>query len=593
MIRLILKTSHLLFILAISISYGVSAQHEYLKTCDSIFREMAVIPLAERIYILNDLEGHSDCAKMAALKLSEQAKVERDSLVLSKVYAVMAYRTDPEYSLSYVDSLIDLNNEPEDYYFFDKNLIKGYVYYFLEQPLLASQEFDKTFELAKEHGNFEMEVKAQIWIATIKEENNQQSQALELYFRTLESIEQWNPEEQELKYDLKSSVIQSIIILELNNKNAEKAELYLKELRADSTLITSENLVQKTRIWDGKIAFLKKQYDDAYKILLSEFGVNHGSEELDILYTLVNIQRVKKNPALEKKHLAQFDSVSSEAGLPPIPESKSVYLSLLDDAIQKNDRGKQLEYYDKLIYIDSFLTRNKKDSDLIEVPGYSISDIRNQRDNLINSSKGKDYALLIFGVCLTVLIVISFYYIRKYKKAKRSLSDFIDSTTLSNDIPITGPYQILQNEEVVNSQKDKSSDKKKGIKRKIDKEIEPSIKIALHKLNTWEEAKGYTNKDVDLNYLANLFKTNRTYISKAVNVYKNKTFRNYITDLRMEHFIQTTKKNYNYKDKNLNTILEEFGFNSIDTFNRALKAKLNNANITPSMYMNEIIKRNT
>ena len=61
----------------------------------------------------------------------------------------------------------------------------------------------------------------------------------------------------------------------------------------------------------------------------------------------------------------------------------------------------------------------------------------------------------------------------------------------------------------------------------------------------------------------------------------------------MDNFIETTKKNYNYKDKNLNTILEEFGFNSIDTFNRALKAKLNNNNITPSMYMNEIIKRNT
>tara|TARA_R110001606_G_scaffold260183_2_gene407986 strand:- start:37866 stop:39530 length:1665 start_codon:yes stop_codon:yes gene_type:complete len=554
---------------------------------------MTAIPLAERIYILNDLEGNNDCAKIAALKLSEQAKVERDSLTLSKVYAVMAYRTDTEYSLSYADSLIRINNEPEDYYFFDKNLIKGYVYYFLEQPLLASQEFDKTFELAKEHENFEMEVRAQIWIATIKEENNQKSQALELYFQTLESIEQWHPEEQELKYELKSSVIRSIIILELNNKDAEMAEMYLKELRADSNLITSKNLVQKTRIWDGKIAFLKKQYDDAYKILLSEFGVNHGSEELDILYTLAKIQRVKKNPVLEKKHLVQFDSVSSEAGLPPIPESKSIYLSLLNDAIQKNDRVKQLEYYDKLIYIDSFLARNKMDSDLIEVPGYSINDIRNQRDNLINSSRGKDYALLIFGVCLTVLMIISFYYIRKYQVAKRSLSDFLDSTTSSNDIPIAGPYQILQNEEEVNIQKDTSSHQEKVVKKKINKEIEPSVKIALHKLNTWEEAKGYTNKDVDLNYLAQLFKTNRTYISKAVNVYKNKTFRVYITDLRMEHFVQTTKKNYNYKDKNLNTILEEFGFNSIDTFNRALKAKLNNDNITPSMYMNEIIKRNT
>ncbi|WP_339835956.1 hypothetical protein [uncultured Maribacter sp.] len=533
---------------------------------------------------MNDFEGSTECAKKAANVLSAQAKVERDSLILSKIYAIMSYRTDTEYSLRYADSLIMLSKEPEDFYFFDKYLIKGYVYYFLEQPLMASKEFTKTYEQGIEYKNFETEVRAQIWLATIKEENEESSQALELYFETLASIDKWETEDNETKRELKLSVLQSIIILELNNKDPDKADFYLKEAKNILAEYPSQNATQKTRIWDGKIAFLREDYDTAYDILKAELGINHGSEDLDLLFTLGTIQKKKNNAFLERKHFRQFDSISTKLKLSPIPESKSVYLFLLNDAITQNDNKKQLEYYDKLIYIDSFLTANKKDSDLIEMPGYSISDLKNQRDTLINKSKGKDYALLIFGSCLVVFIIVLIFYVKKYNRAKQSLSDYIDSSP--------SPKEVINTEsvdKVINEPKDSIQ----HVKKKIDKEIEASVKIALYKLNSWEEAKGFTNKDVDLNYLANLFKTNRTYISKAVNVYKDKKFRVYITELRMNHFIQTTRKNYDYRNKNLSSILEEFGFNSIDTFSRALKTKLKNKNITPSMYMNEIIKRNT
>ncbi|WP_339629177.1 hypothetical protein [uncultured Maribacter sp.] len=184
--------------------------------------------------------------------------------------------------------------------------------------------------------------------------------------------------------------------------------------------------------------------------------------------------------------------------------------------------------------------------------------------------------LFFLGITTFVIIVLLIFYFRKYINAQKSLSDYLDN----------GPIEVKTSSKGI-----KPSGKSTA--KKIDKEIEASVKIALHKLNIWEANKGFTDKDVDMNILAKIFKTNRTYISKAVNVYKNKKFRVYITDLRMEHFVQTTKKDYDYRNKNLNTILEEFGFNSIDTFNRALKAKLNNKNITPAMYMKEIIKRNT
>lgn len=561
-----IKLIAVFFICANSISQDIVS-----RECEALFKEMELLPLSERIHSLHAFDGSSTCVEIAANLLSKQAKIERDSLTLSKVYAIMAYKTNPKYSISYADSLINISKDPKDFYFLEKHIIKGYVHYFLEQPLAASNEFSKAYELGKKYDDFDVKVRSQIWTATTKEAQGGSSQALEIYFDALDSIENWKTDDIQLKTELKSSVLQSIIVLQLNNKNPDRAEFYINQFKEILKQYPDENQLQKSRMWDGKLAYLRGEYDRSYKILEKELNTDHGSEILDLLYTMGKIQKKKNNSYLEKKHYIHFDSISEALNLPPIPESKSVYHFLLNDAINERDNERQLEYYDKLIYIDSVLTVNKRESDLIELPGYSIKDIREEREKLINKSNNRGNILIILAVSITVIFTVLIFYYRKYSSAKKSLSNYLDSSSISE-------YNT------------KTS---KSVTDKIDKEIEASVKIALYKLNAWEENLGFTDKDVDLNTLAKLFKTNRTYISKAVNVYKDKNFRAYITDLRMEHFVQTTKKNYDYKNKNLNAILEEFGFNSIDTFNRALKAKLKNNNITPAMYMNEIIKRNT
>ena len=576
MSNVLYNSKYVQVIVILLISCDLISQEFHNNDCERLFVEMSSLPLSERIYKLNDFEGTSECAENAANLISKQAKIERDSLTLSKVYAIMAYRTNPKYSLSYADSLITISSKPSDYYFLEKYIIKGYVYYFLEDPLAASHEFAKSYNLAKEYDDFDVEARSQIWIATTKEAQGGSAQALEIYFNALEDIDNWKTTDIETKSELRSSVLQSIIVLELNRKNPDNAEYFLSQFKNILQLYPDEYQEQKSRMWDGKLAYLKEDYDKAYGILKRELNTTHGSEKLDLLFTMGEIQGKKNNPLLMKQNFNRFDSVSVAFNLPPIPESKNVYLFLLNEAIKNNNKDKQLEYYDKLISIDSFLTANKIASDLIELPGYSINDIRNERDKLINRSNKKDYGLIFLGITTFVIIVALIFYFRKYSNAQKSLSDYLDNESIEGKASSKGikPFG-------------------KSTAKKIDKEIEASVKIALHKLNMWEANKGFTDKDVDMNLLAKVFKTNRTYISKAVNVYKNKKFRAYITDLRMEHFVQTTKKDYDYRNKNLNTILEEFGFNSIDTFNRALKAKLNNNNITPAMYMKEIIKRNT
>ncbi|WP_339629179.1 hypothetical protein [uncultured Maribacter sp.] len=396
MSKVLYHSKYVQLIVILLISCDLISQQFQNNDCERLFVEMSSLPLSERIYKLNDFEGTSECAENAANLLSKQAKIERDSLTLSKVYAIMAYRTNPRYSLFYADSLISISSKPSDYYFLEKHIIKGYVYYFLENPLAASHEFAKSYNLAKEYDDFDVEARSQIWIATTKEAQGGSAQALEIYFNALEDIENWKTTDIETKSELRSSVLQSIIVLELNRKNPVNAEYYLTQFKNILQFFPNEYQEQKSRMWDGKLAYLKEDYDTAYDILERELNTAHGSEKLDLLFTMGEIQGKKSNHLLMKQNFNRFDSVSVAFNLPPIPESKNVYHFLLNDAIKNNGKDKQLEYYDKLISIDSFLTANKNASDLIELPGYSIKDIRNERDKLINRSNKKDYGLIFF-----------------------------------------------------------------------------------------------------------------------------------------------------------------------------------------------------
>ena len=561
-----------------------NSQDKDIDDCDKLLNDLTSVPFAERIYVLNDFEGPKKCLVTGANLISSQAKIEKDSLILSKVYAIMAYSTNPEFSINYADSLINLNQRPKDYYFFEKHLIKGYVYYYLEEPAKAISEFESAFQLGEKNNDFAIKTRALIWIATIKETYNTSNQALDVYLLALKSLDDWDDEKEE-DVSLRASVLQSIIASYINKKDPENAELYLKQLKDVLSIEPIEEFIPKIRVWEAKIQYYKKNYEEAANMVEVEIMNTTGSEQLDLLYTLGKIYEENNQDKLKTKTFLKFDSISQAANLPPIVESKEVYLYLLNISLKDKSNEKQLYHYDKLIEIDSILTVNKIASEEKEIPGYSISEIKKERDLFLSKNKKKSILVFIL-IAISTLILLSFlFYFIKYKKASKDLADYLDRTSKADNKNIISADNSLPEENNLEPEKIRNTT--------IEKEIEPSIKLALYKLDKWEEEKGFLDKDVDLNVLATLFKTNRTYISKCVNIYKNQTFRNYITELRMNHFIETTRMNYDYKNKSLNVILEEFGFNSIDTFNRALKQKLNNKDITPGMYMKEIIKRNT
>ncbi|MDE3744017.1 hypothetical protein [Maribacter polysaccharolyticus] len=528
------------------------------------------LPISELASAFIYYEGPSICALQLALKLSEKAKFENDSINLSKVYAAMAYRAEKPYGLMYADSLINISQNPEDFYYYEADLIKGFVYYNQEEPLKAIRQFEKSHDLAVRSKNFEIEIRSLIWIATVKGEQTGSDESIKIYHDVLKLIktQKWEEKDSQLKNELEGTILESFITFYINHKKPDSLDHYLQKLKDINKDIEISDPVQMN-IWSGKLAMFKNQFDSALVALKKTVPYIKGQKLMDVYYNLGVIEGELGHQESKTKYFRRYDSISKLHELPPGLESKEVLIHLMEIAIQEENVSEQMEYLKSIRFVDSFITKNRKLSQIVDVPGYSIQELRNERAGLIKENENKSHLSLFLGTIITIVISILVYYYYKYRKAKSTLTDYLDN--LSNS-----PTSTLV----------------KKPKKNTD-DIEPSIQIALHKLNAWEDNKGYRDKNVDLNELSSILKTNRTYISKAINIYKEKSFRVYITDLRIEDFITTTSENFDYKKKSINSIIQEFGFNSKDTFSRALKNKLKNNNITPSMYMDEIIKRNT
>ena len=94
----------------------------------------------------------------------------------------------------------------------------------------------------------------------------------------------------------------------------------------------------------------------------------------------------------------------------------------------------------------------------------------------------------------------------------------------------------------------------------------------------------YKNPDFNLNLLSKELNTNRSYVSKAINIGVNKTFVELINDYR----VAESKRllcNKETKQLTIEAIGKEAGFNSKSTFFRVFKTI---TGVTPSFFLNNM-----
>jgi len=119
-------------------------------------------------------------------------------------------------------------------------------------------------------------------------------------------------------------------------------------------------------------------------------------------------------------------------------------------------------------------------------------------------------------------------------------------------------------------------------KLKIAEEIKADI---LAKIEKFEENKEFLEPNITTNSLATQFKTNSKYVSRIVNIYKEKNFTNYINDLRVEYLIEELKTNKKFRNYTIKAISGEIGFNTTEAFSKYFHKK---TGLYPSYFIKRI-----
>ncbi|MBQ0733883.1 helix-turn-helix domain-containing protein [Aquimarina celericrescens] len=76
-----------------------------------------------------------------------------------------------------------------------------------------------------------------------------------------------------------------------------------------------------------------------------------------------------------------------------------------------------------------------------------------------------------------------------------------------------------------------------------------------------------------MNTFSKKLKTNSSYFSKIINIYKGKNFTNYINDLRVDYSIEKLQNDKKFRLYSIEAISREVGFGSTQSFSRAFTKK--------------------
>lgn len=251
------------------------------------------------------------------------------------------------------------------------------------------------------------------------------------------------------------------------------------------------------------------------------------------------------------------------------PEFSDGYKFLIDYYKEIGDKENQLKFLTTYLEIQNRFQKQYKELSVKLKNDYDLPNLVKDKETLIKSLKTdekKHLWLIIFLIGLAIsFISISIYQNRLKKKYKLNFEKIISQTSkpeILNDVAIN---QVPKKESMLSSS---------------------LVKDITEKLEKFEKEKLYKKQGLSNQYLANEFSTNTKYLSLVINEYKNKTFINYINDLRIDNIIEELKENKNLRKYTIAALAEEAGFNTAESFSNAFYKR---TGIKPSFFIKELI----
>lgn len=179
-------------------------------------------------------------------------------------------------------------------------------------------------------------------------------------------------------------------------------------------------------------------------------------------------------------------------------------------------------------------------------------------NNQLMDDQSKTNNLLLYLLLISIMIAIATWY---YMKSKR------DQLEVQYQDSFVGNAPVIE-----------SKLKEYVIKESLEDEI-------LTFLNNFEKEEGFLDHSINIQELANRAETNTSYLSSIINKNKEKSFKLYISELRINYLIKALRSDVKLRSYTVQALAEEVGYTNASAFTRAFKKQLG---MTPSEFLKSL-----
>ncbi len=507
----------------------------------------------------------------------QKSKFEDEKINMARGYSLISsYKEKEQIKLQYLDSAIAISKNLDNPYFPSLSYsFKGGYYYLKLNFKEALKNFFLSLEAAKKSNSDYYVYAAKNNIALIKSKLGKYDEALLGY---KECLQYYN--ETKIK-DTLSYLFLTLRISEVYSKKKmlDSSAYYAKEgMRLSKmTSIDSENFYYHFVFNEGINHFYRNSYSEASDNInmalpfLSSSKIDNNYIVNAYLYLgKINDETDKKDEA--KKYYQKIDSVYQSSGIVS-SEVRDAYNALVQHYKYKKDTKNQLLYIEKLLQFDSILQQDYKELNDILVKQYDTPELLAEKERLVQAatSKNSTYSTYIIVLIVSVLLFVGLF---AYQYYRRSLYQKRFEVLTRKD----GTEVITKEERP--KEKEITTAEDIGISSAIVEEV-------LSKLQDFEDKKGFASAKITLTQLSSTLGTNNKYLSKIINVYKEKSFSQYINDLRIDYIVERLQEDKKLRNYTIKAIARETGFNTAEVFSKAFYGK---HGIYPSYFIKKLEK---
>lgn len=517
--------------------------------------------LENKFYSYKDNNENEESRIIAEFYIKKAKKENKDKKYIAEGYVLNHYNKDLPVALKYIDSLeIISKNLQDERYPARIYLFKGMLYYNADNLKLALENYITALKYAKEKKNTRQIAIADLQIAYLNGyigKPHEASKVLKYYYDNSGSLT--NEDIQHIQINLAGSY--------LDIDEFGKAEKLIKN-GLNYTLKNNEYVRYNRYLsLSGQYYLLTKQYPKSIEILeKAKAYFLKNNIDLDANYAMLYLGQSyaeSKNKDKAVENYIKIDSIVQKTNN-TFPELRDVYSYLIDYYKEKKDKEKQLFYIDRFLKINSILDTEFRYISRELPKKYDTPKLLSEKEEIIKELKNKKYlSYTTIGILCLLLIFIMILFVkakRKENEYKKIAQDLIKSVSeKSHSTENKTENEVIANQEVFDSEKNKLPD-----------EI---VEHILKELKIFEEKEKYLKTGITVDSLAKKIKTNSSYLSKVVNIYKEKSFPNYLNDLRIDYALIRLLNDKKFRSYNFSVIASELGYNNEQAFAKAFKKR--------------------